>query len=437
MIIQKLTKFYYDPLIKNSIFLIMSNTFSLIIGFFFWIIAARYYTQHDIGSVSVFLSGISLVSIISTLGFPTALIFFLPRDPVNANKMINSCIMMSIVTATILSLIWILRIDIWAPELKKSMNTGYIIIFVIMSVALTISSIMNGAFNAGRRSSYLMVKEATLNLVKIFPILILSGFGAMGILISWATGLILSVIIGFILLYELWKYSPIFTFDPIIKNMLGLSIGNYVAGIISYIPRSILPIIIANLVSIDAAGYFFIAWTIASIINTVPQFTANSLLAQSFEKKKLWQNVNKSIRFSLYIIFPGLLLFIIFGKFVLNLFNPNYVEHAQTTLLILVAVSIPLSINSIFNTVRNSQKKVISIITNNIAIAGITILLTIPFLRVRGIEGVAMAYLIANIIVAMTIIYRTRNSIEFISKLHREFIVDINSIIFRKTIKKI
>ncbi len=243
----------------------------------------------------------------------------------------------------------------------------------------------------------------------------------------------MSIIIGFILIYKLWRYTPIFTVDPIVNKMLGLSFGNYIAGIISFIPRSVLPIMIMNLISTEAAGYFFIAMTVASVINTVPQFMANSLLAESHNRDKFWNNVNKAIRFSMCIIVPGLLLFMIFGKFVLNVFNPSYAEHALTTLFILSMTSLPLLLNNIFITVRNSQKRVMSIITNNAIVAGITIALSIPFIRTMGIEGAALSYLVANTFVAMTVIYRMKNPLEFAFKIYKEF-VDFN-VIFKEPVK--
>lgn len=425
------TSAYKDPLIKNSIYMIMSNVISLIIGFFFWIIAARYYTPYDIGSVSVILSGTAIISMICTFGFPTALVYFLPRDPKNVNRMINSCFMISIITSSILSLILILKIDIWAPTLKSSVNMLYMMIFIIMSVIETISALTSSMFVAGGRSFYHMIKEAVLNIVKIIPIIILSSLGAIGILLSWTTGLILSTIVGFILVYKLWAYKPIFTVDPIINKILGLSFGNYIAGIVGFIPRSILPIIIMNLISTEAAGYFFIAMTVAGVINTIPQFMARSLLAESYNKEKFWNNVNKAIRFSLCIIIPGLLLFLIFGEFVLNVFNPSYAEHALTSLFILSIASLPLLLNNIFIAVRNSQKKVMSIILNNVSVAGITIVLSIPFIRTMGLEGAALSYLMANTIVAMTVIYRMKNPLEFTLKIYREFVVDF-SVIFKK-----
>ena len=409
----------------------ISNVFSLIIGFVFWIIAARYYTPYDIGIVSVMLSGTYLISMICTFGFPAALMFYLPRDPKNANRIINSCMIISIVASIILSLIWILRIDIWIPKLESSINSIYIMIFIILSVLETINSIMLNVFLAGRKSSYSLVKDTVFNISKMFPIILFTGLGAIGILLSWTIGSILSIIVGFFLLYKLWKYIPTFTVDRIIKNMFVLSAGNYIAGIIGYLPISVLPIIIANLVSTEAAGYFFISMTIANVLNAIPKYIANSLLVESSNVDKFRDNVNTAIRFGIAIVFPGVLLFMILGKYILNLFNTSYADYSLTTLIILSISSIPMLLNNIFNTVRNSQKRVISIIINNLVIAGITITLSIFLLKSMGIEGAAISYLIANTFVAIAIIYSIKNPVEFTLKLYKGLIADFN-LIFKK-----
>ena len=411
--IRKLSK---DSLIKNSIYLIMASFFSVIIGFFFWIIAARYYTQNDIGMTSAIISSMSLISIISLVGFPTALIFYLPRFK-DVNKIINSCIILSALISIILSLVFIAGLKIWAPDIEQIFNNLELILaFVIITTMVTISAIMSGSFTAGRRSSFHMFKENIFGIIKIFPLILFTGFGAMGIFLSWGLGLMIAITIGFILLNKLWKYSPSLKFDPIIKNMAGFSAGNYVAGIFYSLPRMIFPIMILNLISSESAGYFFIAMTVAGLLYGISQSMSNSLLAESSNGEDLWKSVRKAIRLNLLLLIPGILLFIIFGKFVLNMFNHNYGENASTVLIILALASIPLSMINMFNTVRNAQKRVMSTVKINAIVAIITIILSIPLMKTTGIEGAALAYLIANTVGAIIVIIRMKNPIEFTLK---------------------
>ena len=405
-------KIFADSLLKNSVYLMMATFFNAILGFFFWMIAARYYAPNDIGIISAILSSVSLISMISLVGFPTALIFYLPRDSKNVNRIINSCLTICIAISIIFSLIFILGINIWTPELKLvSSNIEIVAIFIITTIMTTVSALISGAFTAGRKSSFHMTKENIFGFIKIFPLVIFAGLGTMGIFLSWSVGLVSSMIIGFILLSKLWKYSPMLTFDPIIKNMARFSAGNYISGIFYSLPRLILPIMIISLISAESAGYFFIAFTMAGLLYGISQSISSSFLAESSDKDKFWNNVNKAIKFNVGLLIPGLLLFVIFGKFVLNMFNSQYAENATSSLMILTATSIPLSMIGIFNTVRNAQGKVRSIIKTNFLVAFITLSLAIPLMRIWNIEGAAISYLTANTIVAIVVMYRMKSSV--------------------------
>ena len=48
-------------------------------GFFFWLIAARFYSTADIGLASAIISAMGLISMLSLLGFDISLVRFLPE----------------------------------------------------------------------------------------------------------------------------------------------------------------------------------------------------------------------------------------------------------------------------------------------------------------------------------------------------------------------
>ncbi|KCZ71725.1 membrane protein involved in the export of O-antigen and teichoic acid [Candidatus Methanoperedens nitroreducens] len=414
-----LKRIYSDSLLKNSIYLMATNLSNLILGFFFWVIATRYYTPDEVGTVSAVLSSMLLIAMVSSLGFPIALLFYLPRDPANARRIINSCMIASIAASLVFSLIFISGLEIWTPSLKPVLgDLEPAILFAAVTVVSTVSALISGAFTAGKRSFFHMAKETLFGFVKIFPLVLFAGFGAMGIFLSWGIGLVLAVIMGFILLYKVWKgYFLMLEFDPVIKSMVSFSAGNYIAGIFSSLPRFVLPIIIMNMISAESTGFFFIAMTVASLLHGVPLSISNSLLAESSDGEKFWGNVGKAVRFNVALLLPGLLLFVLLGKFFLNLFNPDYAENASTTLIILAAASIPLSLSSIFTAVRNTQKRVASVVKINAVKAAITLVLSVPLIKSSGIEGAAAAYLAANTIAAIAVIYKMKNPVEFALKL--------------------
>lgn len=413
-------KIYTDSLLKNSIHLIATNFFSLILGFFFWMVATRLYMPNDIGIMSAILSSMFLISSLSTIGLPTALTFYLPTYPkgTDAGRIINSCLIITIIISIIFSMLFIAMIDILAPELKSVLgDLGLSIIFIITTIVTTISMVMSGIFIAGKRSSFQMIKENIFSIAKIFLLILFSGLGAVGILVSWSLGLIISTVIGFFLLFKLWKYIPTRSFDPIVKDMANFSIGIYMAGILGGLPKLMFPIIIVRMISAEATGYFFIALMVASVLSGITESLVGPFLAESSDKNKFWNNVINAIRFNLGLLIPGLLMLIIFGKFVLNIFNSNYADNSFNTTIILSIACIPMSFVTIYNVVNNAQKKVMTTIKVNGISSIMVIILSIPLMRIWNIEGIAAAYLIVYSIVTMFIIFKTKDPIEFALKI--------------------
>ena len=406
-----------DSLIKNSIWLIIASFVSAFLGVIFWILASRYYDPREIGIISAIFSAISLIASISTIGLPTALVYYLPRDSKNSSKIINSCLITSISVSIIFALIFLLGLKIWSPQLTMLANLKFGIIFIILTTVITMSGLMGGAFIAGRRSSYSMLKDNLYHIIKMFSLALFAGLGIIGVFISLSIGMIFALIVGFILLYKTWRYIPTLKFDPIIKTMTRYSLENYIAGILHNLPKLILPIMIVNIISAESTGYFYIAMTAAGLLYGISLSISSSLLAESSNKEKFENNINKAIMFNMLLLIPGILFFIIFGKIILNIFNPIYAQNATETLIILSVASIPLSLINIFNGVRNSQNRVKSTIKMKLIVAILTIILTVPLMKTNGIEGVATAFLIANTIGAIIVIHRIKNPVEFTIKI--------------------
>ncbi|MFZ3382745.1 MAG: oligosaccharide flippase family protein [Candidatus Methanoperedens sp.] len=393
-----------------------TNLLNLILGFFFWIIVARYYTPDEVGTTSALLSSMSLISMISTLGFQTAFIFYLPRDRINASRIINSCMTSSIVASLLFSFIFISGLNIWAPALNYIFkDLKIVMLFAAVTTVMTISGHISSAFIAGRRSSFHMTKEMLFGFFKIVPLQVFSVFGAIGIFMAWGIGVMIAVIIGFFWLSLVWKgYLPSPMLDPIIKSMAGYSVGNYLAEIFYALPRLVLPIMIVNLVSAESTGFFYIAMMIGGLLYGIPQAISYSLLAESSDGGELLHKVKKSIKLNAAILIPGVLFFVFFGKFVLNIFNPLYAKNASITLLILIIAGLPVSINTLFTAVRNAQKRVSSVVKINAGVAVLTFALAYPLSGSSGIEGAAFAFLAANSLAAIVVVYKMKNLNGFI-----------------------
>jgi O-antigen/teichoic acid export membrane protein len=195
--------------------------------------------------------------------------------------------------------------------------------------------------------------------------------------------------------------------------MANFSIGNHISFVFYNLPVLILPIMILNMISAKFAGYFYIAIMMASLLYGISGAISNSLLAESSDKKNFVNTINSAIKFNFIILIPGTIFFLIFGKIVLNIFSPDYAENAALTLTILCMTSLPLSLVGIFTTVRTAQKRIMSAIKMDMFTALITVILSIPLIRIMGIEGAAISYLVANIAGALIVVSKLNDPKEF------------------------
>ena len=121
-----------DPLYKNSLFN-MSGTFILGgLGFVFWIIVARLYKTEQVGIATTLISIMALLSSLTILGLGSSLMRHLPKST-HKNELINSSFVIVMLVTLLASVIFLLGLQIFSPQLLfLRSNLFYIISFTIV-----------------------------------------------------------------------------------------------------------------------------------------------------------------------------------------------------------------------------------------------------------------------------------------------------------------
>jgi len=91
---ERLKSLYGVSLYRNAVYLMLNTGVMALLGFFFWMIVARFYTEADVGFSSAIISAINLLTLISLVGLNISLIRFLPQSD-KPQDLINSCYTLS------------------------------------------------------------------------------------------------------------------------------------------------------------------------------------------------------------------------------------------------------------------------------------------------------------------------------------------------------
>ena len=403
---------YTDNLYKNSFYLMLSHIVNGLLGFVFLIIATSLYSSYDIGIYSAMFSAISLIILFSmTGGLSTALIKLVPSaSSLDKNKLVFSFLMISCFIVLLMSFIFVSFIEVFSSKLiflKENLFYGFI--FILFAIFCNIYTLFNGIFMAFRRTKYIFVKEITTNIGKIILLFLFISFLYMGIFYSAGIGTLLGVFISLLLLYKarLINFKLNINFD-IIKKNFNYILTNYFSSIASGLFGLLFPILILNILSAEMTAYFFIAWSIFSLITTFLMSTILSFFIEgSYNMNEIKKNKNKGLKSSLIIATISILGVFLFGKFILSLFGETYLNSLDLLYIFTISTYF-FVINKIYLVELLIKKKMKETIIFNFLITIPAIIFGTLLMFYFGLIGVGYGWFIGQLIGIIWILLRLK-----------------------------
>jgi O-antigen/teichoic acid export membrane protein len=411
--IGQLKRYAGDPLYRNSVLLIANTVVTTGLGFFFWMVVARYYTEYEVGVSAAIIAAVNLLAMLSLLGFDAALIRFLPKaeDP---TRMINTCLTINGALALVLTGIFLAGVDIWSPATSFVRNDPWFLLaFIAFAFCWPLSALVHRVFIARRRAEFSLAKNTIFSLLKLpLPILLALFFHAFGIVGSWG----IAIAIAFVL--SLWLflprvekgYRPWPTIDlGVIRQIWRYSAGNYVVALFGTAPGLLLPIIIVNLVSAEQNAYFYIAGMLAGLLHAIPLAVSISLFAEGSQfEDQLAANGRRAFRFSMLLLLPTAALVAVLGKWLLLAFGESYSSNGLTLLWILVASSLPGAINVIYFSILRVRGRIGELLVIRIVTAVAVLVPSALAAPGAGIVAIGYSWLGAQTLVAIYVLLAVR-----------------------------
>ena len=374
---KRLAEAWNEPLYRNSLYLIFNSLIMALFGFVFWSIAAKQFSSEDVGLATAVISAVSLVANLSLLGFNVSILKF-------KDKSLNyTALLLCSLFALALSLFFVLFVNIFSPNLSfLSSELFYVLGFVAFCILSVIYFILGSMLVAEERNGIVLIKDTLFSLVKVSLIFFISG--VFGLLISWYIGVLLASILS---LFFVHMDKNIFD----IRKVFRFSFYNYVSNVLGILPTVLLPLIIIHYLGASYAAYFYVVWMIANLLFIVPTAMTQNLLSSGKEEK-----IKKAYMSSIILLLLGVLGLFVIGKFLLNLFNPEYVL-ALPLLYILALSSIPYGVKRIYQTKLNIQGHVKKVMVMDVITLFVTLVGSVLFIE-YGLLAVGLSWLMGNIL---------------------------------------
>jgi O-antigen/teichoic acid export membrane protein len=165
------------PLYSNAIFLMGASAFNALIGFIFWMVAARFYSDEAVGLASAIISAMVLAVLFSRLGLEIGLVRFLKNHSEDPKAIINTVFTVGLLSAVAAALIFMAGLDIWSPALLFIReNPLYLLAFVFFCAVSSLNGFSDNTFVALRRSGFVVASGLIFGISKVILAIVLASF---------------------------------------------------------------------------------------------------------------------------------------------------------------------------------------------------------------------------------------------------------------------
>ncbi len=399
---EKLKTLSRDSLLHNSFFLILATGVVAGLGFVFWLIAARIFSSQDIGLATTLISVMSMIGLLSLLGFDVAFIRFLPTSK-QRDKKISTGIFVVGGVATLLAMAFLVLIPSFTPSLSF-VRQGILapILFTGFCVFTALSLLADAVFVAMRKSHYTFFVGIINWGVRLMLPLMLVHAGALGLFIAFGFSQCIAFLVSIALLMRKFDYHPIAAINTdVLKHMGSYSVINYLGGIMNLLPVTLLPIIILNHLGPEQAAFYYIAMLFGNLLYAIPWSTTRALFAEgAHDEKTLVANSIRSTKMIALFLIPAIVVYVCAGDLILHLFGKQYSAEGFTFLRILalsgIAVSVYAVLGSFFRVTKDSRWLMLINGSYAATIIGLSYLL-LPY----ELVGIGIAWLCGNIVASI------------------------------------
>lgn len=375
----------------------LSTAVMAFLGFFFWIINARFYSTEQVGLGTTLFSIIALITNFSLLGIGNGLIRYLSASD-RKNKKINTSFTIVALTSILISVIYLIFMKTFSPKLLfVRENIYFSLLFILFAVSYSLNVLSDYVFIAYRSSRFVLIKNTISSIAKLILPIFLVALGAFGIFVSMGVAMVIAFL--FSLLFLILRFNYVFKPDIdriVVKRMAKFSLGNYIGELIGVLPVTILPILITNLIGAEYSAFFYMDMMIVNLLYIIPKATSQSLFAEgSYNETELKLHLKKAIKIISIIIIPAILIIFIFGNYILLAFGKNYSDEGFILLKFLSISGIFISISSIGYSILNIKHKVKINVLLSLINTAITLSLSLIFIKMNlfGVVGVGIGWI--------------------------------------------
>jgi O-antigen/teichoic acid export membrane protein/aminoglycoside phosphotransferase len=398
------------PSLRNGYALVASTLVTSALGALYWILAARKYDADSVGLNASLISAMWFLTNLAHLNLTNALNRFVPTAGSRTRRFVSLSYSTAAGLSVVAAGIFVLGVRWWSDALDEVREHPWLgIAFVASTLVWTIFVLQDSVLAGLQEGTYVLVENAIYGVAKIaLLIAIASAAPNRGIFLSWVAPLPFLVIGVNVIVFKYLlprQDHPLVEEVPDRATLARFVAADYGAGLLWTAATSLLPILVLATSGSKASAYAFTSWTIAYTLYLVSRSMgiANTT-AGAREPHRLADLTRRTLLETARLIVPAIVLLVAFAPQILSVFGEDYAEGGTALLRLFSLSAIPYLITATFVSVSYVPRRMRAVFVTMSSLAVTTVVLAIVLLHAMGINGVGVAWLIAQTVVAVALL---------------------------------
>ncbi len=403
-----------DPLVRNGYALVLNAALTSILGFVFWILCARLVSKSELGVGAALISALFTLGGLAQLNIGNLLNRYLAVTGSRAGKLIGLAYVVAGSTGALLSFGFIALTPRLAPSLTfLAHSTGTALTFTFTVVIWTLFSLQDSVLSGLRKSVWVPLENSLYAVAKIGFLALPGSFALLGSSIFAAWSLPLLIIVVATNLVVFLRFVPVLartsakqsTAHVSFKDFLQFFGWDYAGTTATMLTYGAAKLIVLNIAGPSALAVYHLAWTVAFSLYLVGLGMSTSLVAEgAVDEERVRTLTSDSLVHTLVVLVTGAVLITALAPLIMAMFGSEYVGESVNLLRLLVLSSIAGCLISIYLAVARLQRHLTMLALIPMCVLVLVVALGLPLVHLWGAEGMGLAWVLANSIVALGIL---------------------------------
>jgi O-antigen/teichoic acid export membrane protein len=403
-----------DPLMRGAYSLMLNSVATALLGLIFWVLAAHVRDSHQVGQDSALIASMMGISSIFQLNLANTITRFLPRAGPRTRRWVLCAYAIALLATAAGAVAFVIVVPGLTRGLRFLGHDGQLAaVFVAATALWSVFGLQDAVMTALRRAPWIPLENSVFGVLKValLPALAVLAVGH-AVFVSWMLPMVLLLAPVNYMIFRRFipahirrhpEARPVAEMLPS-RRIRRFLLADYLGSVAQQATLALPTLLVIALIGSSANAYFYVPFMLVTSFDTLFFNPSVALVVEgAFAPDNAAELVRRIVGRLGKLVLPGVLVMVLAAPLLLLPFGASYSAHGAAAMRLLALASIFRIAVSLFAAVARVQGRGGVIL----GVYGATVALLVPLIFVLhvplGIEGVALAWLLANAAVAIAV----------------------------------